>query len=496
MEKNSMSKILICLILAISLLSTCTFCSNSKKYDATWESLQTHKTPEWFRDAKFGIYFHWGPYSVPAYKNEWYSHWMYVQGHEINKYHIEHYGTLDNFGYKDFIPHLTAEKLDADKWVDLFVKAGARFAGPVAEHADGFAMWDSKLTTWDAKDMGPKRDIVGEMEKAIRKKGLKFVTTFHHQWLYAWYPTLDKSTDASNPEYADLYGPPAPVEYFNTVWENSSVRPDADFNKRWYDRATEVVDKYHPDLVYFDTKLYIIEDQIRRNFLQHFYNKAAEQNRQVVCTYKMNDMAKGAAVLDLERARMSGMSDGPWLTDDSIDWGSWCNVMEPDYKSTNRLVDFLVDVVSKNGCVLLNIPPTAQGEIPQPVQERLLEMGQWLTINGEAIYETRPWKIYGEGPTEVVEGHLNESENADNVAQDIRFTAKGEILYAITLAVPHGSIKIESLGTDVGLLDKEIQSIKLLGYSGELIWHREKNGLFISIPKVTPCDYALAFKIN
>ena len=491
-----MRKIVICLIIELGIVSVFLSCNNPKKYEATWVSLQTHETPEWFRDAKFGLYFHWGLYSVPAYKNEWYSHWMYVQGHDINKHHVEKYGPLNEFGYKDFIPMFTAEKFNADEWVDLFVKAGARYAGPVAEHADGFAMWDSKLTTWDAMDMGPKRDIVGEMEKAIRKTDLKFVTTFHLQWLYAWYPTLDKNTDASNPEYADLYGPPAPIEHFTAVWNDSTVRPDANFNKRWYDRVTEVVDKYNPDLVYFDTKLHIIDDQVRRNFLQHFYNRAAEQDRHVVCTYKFEDMAKGAAVLDLERARMSKLTDFPWLTDDSVDWSSWCHVMEPDYKSTDRLIDFLIDVVSKNGCVLLNIPPTAQGEIPQPVRERLLEMGEWLGVNGEAIYETRPWKIFGEGPTKVVEGHLNERENADNVAEDIRFTTKGGTLYAITLAVPDESIKIKSLGTDAGLLDKEIQSVRLLGYSGDLTWRRETDGLLISIPKEKPCDYALAFMID
>jgi alpha-L-fucosidase len=490
-------KKIITILLLGNFLICCFFsCSSQKKYQATWESLQTHPTPEWFRDAKFGIYFHWGPYSVPAYKTEWYSHWMYVEGHDINRYHLEKYGPLNEFGYKDFIPLFTGEKFNADEWVDLFVKSGARFAGPVAEHADGFAMWDSKLTKWDAMDMGLKHDIVGEMEKAVRKRGLKFLTTFHHQWLYAWYPTLDKNTDASNPEYQDLYGPPAPVEHFRAVWNDTTIRPDAQFNARWYIRVTEVVNKYHPDLVYFDSKLFIIQEQVRMNFLQHFYNTAATRGSEVVCTYKQKDMAQGAALLDIERGRMSDKSEFPWLTDDSIDWGSWCHVQEPDYKSTDRLIDFLVDVVSKNGCLLLNIPPTAEGEIPQPVKERLLEMGQWLSINGEAIYETRPWKIYGEGPTQVVEGHLKERENADNVAEDIRFTQKGESLYAITLALPEKSLNIRSLGRTTGLLEKEIQSVRLLGHPEPLTWSRNDHGLVIDLPEKKPCEYALAFEIR
>lgn len=470
-------------------------CQNKPAYEANWESLKTHPVPEWFRDAKLGIYFHWGVYSVPAYKTEWYSHYMYVHGHPINKHHVETYGPLDQFGYKDFIPRFTAEKFNADEWVDLFVKAGAKFAGPVAEHADGFAMWDSELTKFDAKDMGPKRDVVGEMEKAIRKRNLKFVTTFHHQWLYAWYPTLDKSTDASNPAYSDLYGPPAPVEHFRAVWDDSTVRPDDKFNQRWYSRVVEVVDKYHPDLVYFDNKLHIIKEQVRMKFLQHFYNQAEERGQEVVCTYKFKDMAVGAAVLDLERARMSEKKDFPWLTDDSVDWNSWCNVSDPDYKSADRLIDFLVDVVSKNGCVLLNIPPTAQGEIPEPVKERLLEMGEWLSINGEAIYGTRPWKVYGEGPTQVVEGHLKERENPDNVAEDIRFTAKGDKLFAIALAVPTEPLVIKSLGKSAGLLDGEIQSVKLLGYDGEIEWQRNDSGLVVKVPQNLSLKHALAFEI-
>ena len=184
------------------------------KYKPVWDSLTQHSDPQWFADAKFGIYFHWGPHSVPAYKTEWYSHYMYVPGHACNKYHLETFGSLDRFGYKDFIPMFKAEKFDPDAWAALFKKAGARFAGPVAEHADGFAMWDSDLTEWNVAKMGPKRDIVGEMRKAIRKQGMKFITTLHHQWLYAWYPTMDPNTDASNPAYRDLYGPPTPRSAF------------------------------------------------------------------------------------------------------------------------------------------------------------------------------------------------------------------------------------------------------------------------------------------
>lgn len=464
-------------------------------YQAKWESLTKHPDPEWFRDAKFGIYFHWGPYSVPAYKTEWYSHYMYVPGHACNKYHVKTYGPLNEFGYKDFIPKFTAEKFDPDAWVSLFKQAGARFAGPVAEHADGFAMWDSALTKWDAVDMGPKRDIVAAMEKAVRKQGLKFIATLHHQWLYAWYPTLDRTTDAGDPAYAEFYGPPAPRSAFCGSNRLPEPMPEAAFSQRWLLRAKEVVDKYQPDLVWFDNKLTIIDQQAIQDFLAHYYNSAAAWKRDVVATYKHHDFHAGAGILDLERSRMSEGKDFPWLVDDSIDWGAWCHVQEPRYKTTNRLIDFLVDVVSKNGCVLLNITPTAAGEIPQSVQERLLAMGKWLDLNGEAVYKTRPWKVFGEGPMEIVEGHLSEHKNKDATHEEIRFTRRGKRLYALVLDWPEsGVVKIRSLAEGNELLGK-IQKIKLLGHNEKLSWTRDAQGLAIRLPEQRPCDHAFVFRI-
>ncbi|MDB4584698.1 alpha-L-fucosidase, partial [Draconibacterium sp.] len=219
-------------------------------------------------------------------------------------------------------------------------------------------------------------------------------------------------------------------------------------------------------------------------------------NQDVVLTYKSKDLAVGSAVLDLERSRMAEKKDFPWLTDDSIDWGSWCHVSDPDYKSTNRLIDFLVDVVSKNGAVLLNVTPTAQGEIPQPVQDRLIEMGQWLKMNGEAIYGTRPWKVYGEGPAEVVEGHLSERQNADNTGKDIRFTTKNEALYALVLDVPTQDILIRSLGKKAALLDKQIRNIELLGSREKISWSITDDFVKIDVPKEKTCNHCVVFKLT
>lgn len=232
------------------------------------------------------------------------------------------------------------------------------------------------------------------------------------------------------------------------------------------------------------------------DFLSYYYNYAKNKGQDVVCTYKFEEFAKGSAVLDLERSRMSEKKDFPWLTDDSIDWGSWCHVSNPDYKSTNRLIDFLVDVVSKNGGVLLNVTPTAQGEIPQPVQERLLEMGEWLQTNGEAIYGTRPWKIYGEGPAEVIEGHLSERQNADNTEKDVRFTTKDGHLYALVLDVPKEDIQIRALGKNSGLLDKEIKNIEILGSTEKVIWEVEDDFLKINKPMEETSNHCVVFKFT
>lgn len=467
-------------------------------YTAEWESLKKHETPNWFLDAKFGIYCHWGPYSVPAHETEWYSHWMYVPDHPIRKYHEETYGPLDEFGYKDFISMFTADKFNADEWADLFQKAGAQFAGPVTEHADGFAMWDSEVTKWNAADMGPKRDIVGEMAEAIRKRDMKFIATFHHQWNFGWYTTWDKTTDASNPEFEDLYGPklPGPEAFEYPNRGETKFYPEEKFVNFWYDKIIEVINKYDPDLIYFDNKLNIIPAQKRKDFLSYYYNYANQKGQDVVCTYKFEEMAKGAAVLDLERSRMAEKKEFPWLTDDSIDWGSWCHVSAPDYKSTNRLIDFLVDVVSKNGGVLLNITPTAQGEIPKEVKDRLIEMGQWLKTNGEAIYGTRPWKVYGEGPAKVTEGHLSERQNKDNTEDDVRFTQKDGVLYAMLLDTPSRDIEIRALGNKAALLDKEIKNIEILGSSEKVSWKTTDSFLKINQPKEKTCNHCVVFKLT
>lgn len=278
--------------------------------------------------------------------------------------------------------------------------------------------------------------------------------------------------------------------------EQTTPLPDAQFNREWLDRLMELIDKYEPDVIWFDNKMDIIGEPYRKAFLANFYNHALARGREVVCTYKSQDLPEGTAVLDLERSRMSEKKAFPWLTDDSIDWDSWCDVRTPHYKSVNRLIDFLVDVVSKNGALLLNITPRANGEIPQPVKDRLLEMGQWLELNGEAIYGTRPWKIYGEGPQRIVEGHLSEIRNPDASAADIRFTTKGSTLYAIVLDWPGEQALIPSLGSKQELYEGEISSVRLLGCKTQLEWQRNPEALVIHLPPQKPCEHAFVFEIR
>ncbi len=455
----------------------------TKAYEPTWESLIQHPEADWFKDAKFGIYFHWGVYSVPAHGSEWYPRNMYRENSEIFGWHKQNWGDQKEFGYKDFIPMFKAEHFNADEWVDLFVESGAKFVGPVAEHHDGFAMWDSKLTDWDAADMGPKRDIVGELAEAVRKRGLKFMTSFHHAWNWRYYE-FAFDYDAVDPRYAGLYGTP----------HHKSQPESKEFLEDWLGKLIEVVDKYQPDYMWFDFGWGAQSfEPYKKAYLAYYYNKAAEWGKDVVVSYKDDHLPLGAGVLDLERGRLDHLRKDIWITDTSIDKRSWCYIEDPDLKSVNTMVDNLIDRVSKNGNTLLNIAPRADGTIPEAQKERLLGIGKWLKVNGEAIYGTRYWKEYGEGPTEFKGGSFIDGKGIDYTAQDIRFTTKDKCLYAICLDWPGDFLLIKSLA-DVDA-DKVV-SVTLLGHKGELAWEITKEGMKVHFPVGPPCDHAFSVRIE
>jgi alpha-L-fucosidase len=464
-------------------------------FKASWESLETHQTPGWYADAKFGIFIHWGLYAVPAFGNEWYPRNMYLADSNVFKHHLEAYGPQSGFGYKDFIPKFRAEKYRPEEWAALFKRAGAKYVMPVAEHHDGFQMYDSDLSDWNAAKMGPKRDLVGDLAREVRKAGLHFTASSHraeHWWFFEGGRKFD--SDLKDPAYIGFYGPAQPRRLPGA---NADNQPDEKFLKDWLARSCELVDKYQPEVVWFD---WWIEQPVFAPYLQKFaayyYNRGAEWKKDVAINYKNKSFPEKAAVYDIERGKLDRMRPYLWQTDTSVGLKSWGYIEGEEFRTPDSLVDDLVDITSKNGLLLLNIGPRADGSIPDEAQRVLLEIGKWLEVNGEAIYATRPWKIFGEGPTPVLTGGFTDRKQKSLTSEDIRFTSKGSTLYAIALDWPEKTMNIRSLGTDSKIHDKRIASVKLLGSSEPLKWKQEAGGLRVEFPKTKPGDYAYALRIE
>ncbi len=469
------------------------------KLKPTWESLAKHnEAPDWFRDAKYGIYFHWGVYSVPAFGSEWYPRNMHGKSRREYKHHVEKYGNPVKYGYDKFVPQFKAEKFDADEWAELFRKAGAKFAGPVAEHHDGFAMWDSKLTPWNAKDMGPKRDITGELAAAVRKRGMKFFTSFHHARNSLWqierngkkswtghyqFVKTDFPAALEDPKRAILYG----------------YMPRKKFLDMWLGKLKEVIDQYQPDIMWFDSWLHEIPDAVKMEYLAYYINESRKRGQDVVITFKQQDLPQNVGVLDLEKGRMNKLTDFTWLTDDTISKGSWCYTKDLQIKSTPQVLHVLIDIVSKNGQLVLNISPKADGTIPDVQKKVLLGIGKWLDTCGEAIYGTRPFAIFGEGPTRLKKGGGFTHRHGGFLAytgEDIRFTTKGDVLYAILLGWPGEKAVIKSLAAQPGVTVAKDATVRLFGVDGNLKWSRDKDGLSVQMPKAKPTQHAFALKIT
>ena len=457
---------------------------NDAKYEATWESLAQYTVPAWYQDVKFGIFIHWGVYSVPAFGNEWYPRHMYIRDKPEYKHHQAIWGDQGAFGYKDFIPMFRAEHWDPEAWAELFERAGARYVVPVAEHHDGFAMYDSAHTKWDSVAMGPKRDIVGELGEVVRKRGIKYGASTHFAFNWRYY-TFDEAFDTVDPSNVGLYGRP----------HEADVPADAEFLELWYARVADIVDKYRPDVLWFDFGFNKAEfEPYRRKIAAYYYNRAVEWGKEVAINYKDEAFAHEAAVLDIERGKLGELRDLFWQTDTSVSTRSWGYIDKDHFRSVGSLVDDLVDIVSKNGCLLLNVGPRPDGTIPDEAQEALLGVGQWLEVNGEAIYGTRPWVRFGEGPTEVKTGGFTDTKNKPFTAEDIRFTRKGDALYAICLARPEGKLRIRSLGKK-SAPELGVGRVELLGMAGELQWKRGKDKLTIELPDAVPGEHAFVFRV-
>ena len=458
-------------------------------FKPTWKSLARYTVPDWYLDGKFGIFVHWGPYAVPAYGNEWYPRNMYQRGTPEFEHHVATYGPQDRFGYKDFIPRFRAEHFDPDAWAGLFRRAGAKYVVPVAEHHDGFAMYDSGFSEWCAAKMGPKRDLIGELAEAVRRQWLVFGLSSHraeHWWFMDG--GMQFPSDVQDPRYAAFYGPAHP----------RTTPPHEAFLDDWLARTCEVVDKYAPQLVWFDwwIETPAFEPYLRR-FAAHYYNRGAEWGRGVAINYKHQAFREGTAVYDIERGQLTDTRPIFWQTDTSISRNSWGYVENQEYKTARDIIGDLADIVSKNGALLLNIGPRPDGTIPEPEQEILLEIGRWLAVNGEAIYATRPWKVYGEGPTRVVAGSFQDTARQAFTPRDVRFTTKGDILYAIVLGWPErGEAVIQSLGADLTLLPRAIAKVEMLGVAEPLRWSRGSRGLRVRLPAERPCDHAFVLRIT
>ncbi len=470
-------------------------------YRPDWETLRNHEIPQWFKDAKLGIFIGWGVYAVPGAVNEWYPRNMYHPGDPAHEDFVKRFGSIDQgSGYKDFIPKFRGEKFDPQDWVELFKKSGAKYVIPIAEHHDGFAMYDSDLSDWTVAKMGPRRDVLAELSQAIRAAGLHFGYSFHraeHNYYYCEGRSI--RSDVNDPKYASLYGPAHQWlndSHYNPVNEWTYVS-DA-WTRDWLARSVELVEKYKPELVYFDGGNGQPSFRSKMTEFTAFYDNFAVRNYiDGVITLKDYAMEWTAGARDFERSLRTNIDPRHWQTDTSISNLSWGYMEHDEFKTPEFLVHQLVDIVSKNGNLLLSIGPRADGTIPVEVRATLLEMGAWLDRNGEAIYATEPWKIYGEGPTEVKTGFASDQEMKPYTASDFRFTRKSDNVYIISLACPpDGTASVRAFGLDGSIKGRLIQEIDLLGSSQKVEWLQTTGALNLKLPRDAACKYGFALRVK
>jgi alpha-L-fucosidase len=445
------------------------------------ESLHQYKYPEWFRDAKFGIWAHWGPQAVPR-QGDWYARQMYEEGSSDYKYHVAHYGHPSKFGYKDIIPLWKAQRWDPEKLMALYKKAGAKYFVSMGTHHDDFFLWNSKIHKWNAVNYGPKKDVVGIWQAAAKKEGLRFGVSEHLGASFTWFQASHRSDtvgpmkgipyDGANPMNQDLYHAKADAN------DHDWLSTNKEWQREWLFSIKELIDNYHPDLLYSDSQFPFGE--YGENMLAHFYNQDMAKNRgDIEAVYTCKEPSDGMWVQDLERGVQDSISPFPWQTDTSI--GDWFYRTGQKYKSSTEVIQMLVDIVSKNGNLLINIVQTPEGDLEPDVMKIVEEIGMWTSVNGEGIYGSRPWKVYGEKPvaeSAVKSGNFNE-DKLKYTEQDIRFTTKGDTLYAFCLGEPKEDILIKSLGKDSKLSDKKIASVSLLGSNEKLHWKQGKGALII-----------------
>jgi len=472
------------------------------KYQAEWSSLAHHKVPDWFSAAKFGIFIHWGVYAVPAFDNEWYPRAMYTPGTKAFEHHVQRYGDQKTFGYKDFIPMFKAEKFSAQEWAKLFKQSGAKYVVPVAEHHDGFAMYDTAFNRWNAAQMGPCRNVIGELKEACDENGLIFCASTHraeHYFFMNMGRTFD--SDVNDPAYADFYGPAFHCPEFDadtvhkTTFSAFSPGPTEEWMEDWMVRTCELIDLHKPQIMYFD---WWIHNHAFKPYLKklaaYYYNRADEWGKEVTICYKHEAFPYTTATFDVERGALTGISPFPWQTDTAIGKHSWGYTTDNEFKGARQIICDLIDIVSKNGNLLLNIGPKADGTITSEETEVLLALGRWLEINGEGIYGTTFWKQFGEGEVNAADGSFQDNDEKAFTSSDFRFTYKNGSLYAFQMRPNPSGALIRSLYRKDGY-DFMIHNITMLGSNQPVDYERTKEGVFIrySMPKD---DMPICFKIE
>lgn len=471
-------------------------------FDASTESLTRYRTPDWFRDAKLGIWSHWGPQAVPE-QGDWYARFMYVPGHPHYDHHLKTYGHPSEKGYKDLIPLWTAEKFDPEALMDKYVAAGARYFVSMGVHHDNFDLWASKHHRWNATAMGPKRDIVGAWAAAARRRGLRFGVSEHLGASYTWWypshlydqfwPKLGVAYDGADPRYADLYHDNRDEPYRNTPESWYTKNPA--YHRRWFQRIRDLVDSYQPDLLYSDGGLPF--GTVGRTLMAHLYNSSIKRSGRLEAVYATKALGSGEfrtdwGVQDVERGVLAGINPLPWQTDTSN--GDWFYSEKYRFKTGDEVIGMLADIVSKNGNMLLNIVQRPDGSLPPASETLVAELAAWMRVNGEAIHGTRPWKIFGEGPTQPVAGAFK--EQAAYTPRDLRFTTKGDMLYAITLAPPQGQVAIEALGSGNPHERRRVRQVRLLGHGGKVAFRQTDRALLIDPPAALPSRHGSAFAIR
>lgn len=456
------------------------------QYKDTWDSLGDYKVPKWYQDAKFGIFIHWGIYSVPAFGSEWYSRNMYIEGSKEFEHHRKTYGEHKDFGYKDFIPMFQAQAFNPEEWADLFQAAGAQYVIPVAEHHDGFQMYKSDISHWNAYEMGPMRDVLGELSNSFLCRDMINGASSHRveHWFFMGNGKKFESDITDKEKEGDFYWPAMEEKNHHDLF--SEPTPSKEFLEDWLVRCCELVDSYRPKIVYFDW--WIQHNSVKpylKKFAAFYYNRAIEWGVEgVVINYKHDAFMFGTAVVDIERGQFANAKPFIWQTDTAVAKNSWCYTENNNYKKAKDIICDLVDIVSKNGRLLLNIGPKADGTIPEEDKNILLEIGEWLKINGEAIYGANTYRTPGEGPTQIEEGQFSDGKDKVFTSEDIRYTVKGSYLYGIVLNYPQNGIVnlVELADQDASKLPKFhgiLKEVSILGSDEKIQWKRTEKGLEI-----------------